>query len=175
MSGLSAEEPGSSPPTRGPDRAPASLLWWAGPRVRLRVSHVRENGRMICVCVTGSMQDMMRTHAEREKKKIHHLKRNKTKNGIGRKEILPLREADPQIPERKNFGYEKKKKSSSQDYFLFGIIVKLVLIDTGQCYWQLWSSSVLRCIWWLLGFFFLPPVCSFYEIFYFQLLVSLLL
>lgn len=30
---------------------------------------------------------------------------------------------------------------------------------------------VLRCIWWLVGLFFLPPVCSFYDTFYFQLLV----
>lgn len=60
--------------------------WWAGPGVRLRVSHVRENGRMSCVClaacVTGSMQDWVRTHAETEgnkikKRWIQHLKRNK--------------------------------------------------------------------------------------------------
>lgn len=65
-------------PRRGTILSP----WWAGPGVRLRVSHVRENGRMSCVClaacVTGSMQGWVRTHAETgEKIQIQHLKRIK--------------------------------------------------------------------------------------------------
>lgn len=53
----------------------------------------------------------------KKKIQIQHLKRNKIEkrnNEVSkdfRKEILPLKEADPPIPERKNFGYGKKKSS----------------------------------------------------------------
>lgn len=73
------------------------------------------------LCVLGCVRDWecvrgwVRTHAETGKRYKQHLKRNKIEkrnNEVSkgfRKEILPLKEADPQIPERKNFGYEKKK------------------------------------------------------------------
>lgn len=79
--------------------------WGAGPGVRLRVSHVRENGRMSCVClaacVTGSMQVWVRTHAETAKKKRRQItseEKQKLRNAtmrlakVFRKEILPLNE-----------------------------------------------------------------------------------
>lgn len=132
--------------------------WWAGPGVRLRVSHVRENGRMSCVClaacVTGSMRDWVRTHAETEEKnnKSNNIwretkieKRNNEVSKGFRKEILPLKERlILKSLKGRTLDMEKKKSSSWQGFFfLFWIIVNLVLIDTGQCYWQVWSSSAL--------------------------------
>lgn len=47
---------------------------------------------------------------------------NKFSKGF-RKEILPLCETDPQVPERKNFGHGKQKKSSSKDFIIFFFLV----------------------------------------------------
>lgn len=72
----SAEEPGSSPPTKTAPQQGATLSpWWAGPGSPAGVSHVRESGWMSCVClavrVTGCVRVRVRTHAEMavEKKK----------------------------------------------------------------------------------------------------------
>lgn len=54
-------------------------------------------------------------------------------------EILPLRGWSAKSLKE---GTVDIRKSSSSPGFCFWFI-KLVLIDTGQCYWQVWSSSAL--------------------------------
>jgi len=84
------------------------------------------------LCVLGCVRDWeyarLGENACRDGKKIpiQHLKRNKIekRNNEVRKRFQERnsafeREADPQIPERKNFGYEKKKKSSSSQGLFF--------------------------------------------------------
>lgn len=109
------------------------------------VSHVRESGWMSCVClavrVTGCVRVQVRTHAEtagrrRKKKKQHKcntwreakltLKASGTKFCLWTRLILP------------------EKEDERGKMFLFWIIVKLVLIDTGRCYGQVWRSSALQ-------------------------------
>lgn len=114
MSGLSAEEPGSSPPTRSPDGAPSSPPEGEARSPAARVACAREWTDELCVlgCVRDWECARLSENACRdgEKIQIQHLKRNKIEkrnNEVSkdfRKEILPLKEADPQIPERKNFG-----------------------------------------------------------------------
>lgn len=117
MSGLSAEEPGSSPPTRRPPLSPIgqppplpphpSLLDGAGPGVRLNVSRVRENGRMRYVCEYAWLW--------REKRNTNDdIWRETQQHGnakVAGKKFGLLNEADPQISERKNSGkWEEGKK-----------------------------------------------------------------
>lgn len=147
----------SSNEKKRPQQGTILSPWWAGPGVRLRVSHVRENGRMSCVClaacVTGSMRDWVRTHAETEEKnnKSNNIwretkieKRNNEVSKGFRKEILPLKERlILKSLKGRTLDMEKKIIVITRILFLFWIIVNLVLIDTGQCYWQVWSSSAL--------------------------------
>lgn len=112
MSGLSAEEPGSSPPTRGPrwgvSPLPSPPRRWAGPESSGRV---QENGRVACVRVWSVQEDWMWTHAER-KKYIRVTKPRSANEGKCKKKFCLLKR-QIQIPERKNFGNEKKNKTTS--------------------------------------------------------------
>lgn len=128
MSGLSAEEPGSSPPDETPP--------WLG-TVPLLHHHHPSNPpvggarspaeRVACarewtdeLCVLGCVRDwecaVLGENACRDwevgkkgkkKDKNQHLKIEKRNKMLEccREEILPLKEADPQIFERRNFGY----------------------------------------------------------------------
>lgn len=149
MAGLSAEEPGSSPPTTRPlpasprKKAPSAARGGREPGVRQKkkcVSHVRESGWMswVCLgaCVTGSVWGWVRTRAETErrskqhkKEKLNILTRNKfceaqwrwrRVSGI---EILPLKEADPHFPEEDE--EEKKKWTWNRQNCHWGIIFVL--------------------------------------------------
>lgn len=101
-----------------------------------RVACAREWTDELCVlgCVRDWEYARLGENACRDGKKIpiQHLKRNKIEKRNNevrkdfRKEILPFeREADPQIPEWKNFGYGKKKKSSSSQglFFCFQLLL----------------------------------------------------
>jgi len=119
-----------------------------------RVACAREWTDELCVlgCVRDWEYARLGENACRDGKKIpiQHLKRNKiekcnneVRKGF-RKEILPLKER--LILKSLNgraLDMGKKKIVIARIIFLFSIIVKLVLIDTGQCYWQVWSCSAL--------------------------------
>lgn len=104
-----------------------------------------------------------------KKIQIQHLERNKNwetqhfevSKGF-RKEILPLNERLI-LKSLKGRTLDKKKIIViTRIIFLFWIIVKLVLIDTGQCYGR--YGAAVHCIKMHLvafGLFCLPPVCSF--------------
>lgn len=105
-----------------------------------------------CVRELGSVRDWVRTHAEmrkNEKTTNNNKKRYKTSEekrklqqwGSQRfqEEILPLRGWSAKSLKE---GTVDMRKPSSSPGFCFWFI-KLVLIDTGQCYWQVWSSSAL--------------------------------
>ena len=120
--------------------------WWAGPGVRLRVSHVRENGRMSCVClaacVTGKYA-RLGENACRDGKKIQITSEEKQNWEMrlakvsGTKFCLWKRGWSSNPWKEELWIWKKKIIVITRILFflfLFWIIVKLVLIDTGQCY-----------------------------------------
>ena len=149
MSGLSAEEPGSSPPTRRPDGAPSSPPGGRGQEsgCACRMCE-RMDGWVVCawlrawlgVCKAG--WERMQRWGKRYKYNIWRETklRNATNEAIKgfRKEFLPLK-GGWSSKSLKGRTLDMKKKSSSQGllfffiFFYFFWVIKLVLIDTGQC------------------------------------------
>lgn len=116
-----------------PTWAPSSPPWWARPGVRLRVSHVRENGRMSCVClaacVTGSVQGWVRTHAETGKRYKYNIWREtKLRNATIR--LARFQERNSAFERGWSWNpwkeelwiWEKKNHCHHKDYILFWII-----------------------------------------------------
>lgn len=184
MSGLSAEEPGSSPPTRRPDGAPSSPPTTTPPPVgrarspTARVACAREWMDELCVClaacVTGSVQGWVRTHAEtgketkttsEEKQKLRNattrLEKVSGKKFCQRKRLILL------YLKGRTLDMEEKKKSSSQGLFFFVLNYCWVSINW---HWTLLMAGVqqqcieLRCFW---AFLFASSVFCFILFFIF--------
>lgn len=105
MSGLSAEEPGSSPPTRGPRWGVSPPRWWAGPESSCACAREWTSG--VCACLECARR--LDVNACREKQNTYNIRVTKPRSaneGKYEKKFCLLKRQII-IPERKNIGNEK--------------------------------------------------------------------
>lgn len=124
-------------PASLPTGASSSPPWWAGPAVRLRVPHVRErmgtDELYVCLaaCVTGSVRDLVRTHAGTGKKDTNTTSEEKQKvrsetvrlTKVSGKEIQPLKEAESSnLWTEELWIWGRKKKTKNVTWILYFVL-----------------------------------------------------